>query len=202
MNNKFKFKLALVPRPLIPVKKFNHKSINVSNASQSLTESATKVINNMWLGDYYDAHKVDFLTRNGIKFVLNISHECMPDKELYEKLGIQVMHVLQEDRDADKLKPHMDAMLEFIHNALVSELPIIVHCRMGVSRSATVVIAYLIKYGLDINVVKPMLYTDAFMHVKNIRPYINPNFDFVLMLREMDPTMKDVFSDLFDKSNK
>lgn len=52
-----------------------------------------------------------------------------------------------------------------------SSSSVLVHCRMGISRSATVAIAYLIRYhGLTRD--------EAYTHVKRMRPQINPNRGF------------------------
>jgi len=48
---------------------------------------------------------------------------------------------------------------------------VLVHCFAGVSRSATIVIAYLMQeHGLTL--------TDALMHVRKQRYFINPNDGF------------------------
>jgi len=48
---------------------------------------------------------------------------------------------------------------------------VLVHCHMGVSRSATVVIAYLMKYF-------HMTHREAYNFVKKKRSVINPNEGF------------------------
>ena len=48
-----------------------------------------------------------------------------------------------------------------------------IHCRHGVSRSASIVIGYLIKF-------KKLKYEDAFNFVKSKRNCINPNSNFIL----------------------
>jgi protein-tyrosine phosphatase len=48
---------------------------------------------------------------------------------------------------------------------------VLVHCFAGISRSATVVIAFLMKY-------KKMNFEEAFEFTKQKREIINPNFGF------------------------
>jgi len=54
-----------------------------------------------------------------------------------------------------------------------------VHCGKGVSRSATCIIAYLMKN-------KGWSMTEALKHVQKCRPIVNPNASFVAQLKEWD----------------
>ena len=48
-----------------------------------------------------------------------------------------------EDKESFDISRHMRSALEFIEEARVDRAAILVHCSAGVSRSATVVIAFL-----------------------------------------------------------
>ncbi|ELP86972.1 dual specificity protein phosphatase, putative, partial [Entamoeba invadens IP1] len=61
--------------------------------------------------------------------------------------------------------------VEFIHNCVINKSTVVCHCNAGVSRSATIVIAYLMKH-------KDMSFTKAYDYVKVIRPCIRPNDGF------------------------
>lgn len=67
---------------------------------------------------------------------------------------------------------------EFIDIAIDAKGVVLVHCNAGVSRSASVVIAFLI-------LKKRMSFDDAFELVKERRPAIQPNSGFVKQLREL-----------------
>ncbi|KAH8916170.1 phosphatases II [Atractiella rhizophila] len=49
------------------------------------------------------------------------------------------------DDGNDSIVPHLEKAVEFIDNAVRSGGKVLVHCQVGVSRSATVVIAYVMK---------------------------------------------------------
>mmetsp|Transcript_3384 Transcript_3384/g.4209 ORF Transcript_3384/g.4209 Transcript_3384/m.4209 type:complete len:94 (+) Transcript_3384:208-489(+) len=55
---------------------------------------------------------------------------------------------------------------------------VLVHCAAGISRSASLVIAYLIRYHR-------MDFEEAFEHVKLGRNFINPNKSFIEQLRKL-----------------
>ena len=57
--------------------------------------------------------------------------------------------------------------------------PVLVHCHRGVSRSATVVIAYMMKF-------KNIGMLEAFNFVKIQRPIIDPNFGFLIQLQAFE----------------
>jgi protein-tyrosine phosphatase len=59
---------------------------------------------------------------------------------------------------------------------------VFVHCLMGKSRSATLVIAYLMK-------TLKMKFLEAYEHVKKARKIIFPNFGFLKQLREYEKAL-------------
>ncbi|ORZ35114.1 protein-tyrosine phosphatase-like protein, partial [Catenaria anguillulae PL171] len=77
---------------------------------------------------------------------------------------------------APNLADHLPTALAFIDTHLVAGRPVLVHCMCGVSRSAAVVLAYLMwkaKWG----------FRTAYEHVK-ARRNISPNMHLVCQLVE------------------
>jgi len=80
-----------------------------------------------------------------------------------------------QDSEYEDLLVHLPRACRFIESALAGGGGVLVHCVMGMSRSATVVAAYLMKSrGLD-----P---ATAIKFVKHKRPQIHPNYGFITQL--------------------
>lgn len=81
------------------------------------------------------------------------------------------------DTDNSNMLPYLDSCLEFIHDGRTQGYHVLVHCQQGVSRSASIIIAYLMKYlGLTL--------TDAYVHLKSQRHDVKPKRNFLHQLME------------------
>jgi len=107
-----------------------------------------------------------------IKAVVSL-HSQGPTKCGYRRVdGIMYHHVTIEDDVSVNLLKHMDDCCDFIH---AHDGPVFVHCQAGVSRSASICMAYLIKYC-------KMSVDQAYAVVYCVRPIIWPNVGFVHQL--------------------
>jgi protein-tyrosine phosphatase len=97
----------------------------------------------------------------------------------YDKYGIKYYGCELMDFAQAKIDHYIDAAVEFIHQALdVENGRILIHCYMGVSRSATFMLAYMIKY-------KKMRLEDA-IRLASEKRYIAPNDGFLSKLIEYE----------------
>ncbi|PKC07813.1 phosphatases II, partial [Rhizophagus irregularis] len=71
----------------------------------------------------------------------------------------------------------------FIDEARSAGRNILVHCQCGVSRSASLIISYVMK-------VNRMTLNQAYEYVKDKSPYISPNMSLVYQLVEFEKTLK------------
>ena len=74
---------------------------------------------------------------------------------------------------------YLEEIVDYMEKARKNKCNILVHCYMGKSRSASAIIAYLIKY-------KKYSFESAVKFLKNLRNIINPNFGFVSQLKEYE----------------
>lgn len=116
------------------------------------------------------------LANEGIINVLNVT--TTPDPEEIRNgtfLGVKGgrYHYLQipvKDTPFTNISQYFPVTNQFISSALARGEPVLVHCHSGISRSVTVVVAYLISLG--------MTPAYALKLIKNVRPnsYPNPGF--------------------------
>lgn len=83
------------------------------------------------------------------------------------------------DCENQNLKNYFNEAFDFIDLAKLNNQKVLVHCQAGISRSPTIVVAYLMsKLHLDMN--------DAYNQVKNQRPIIGPNLIFMSQLMDFE----------------
>jgi len=88
-----------------------------------------------------------------------------------------------EDEPDFDLRVHFKGCFDFIHEHRVKGENVLVHCRVGKSRSATIVIGYLMHS-------QKMDFQTAFQFVKEIRSIAQPNEGFVEQLKKLEQSLK------------
>ncbi|XP_037685063.1 dual specificity protein phosphatase 26 [Choloepus didactylus] len=145
---------------------------------------ADEVWPGLYLGDQDIANNRRELRRLGITHVLNASHsKWRGTPEAYEGLGIRYLGVEAHDSPAFDMSIHFQTAADFIHRALSQPGgKILVHCAVGVSRSATLVLAYLMLYH-------HLTLVEAIKKVKDHRGII-PNRGFLRQLLALDRRLR------------
>merc|ERR1711862_115235 len=87
-----------------------------------------------------------------------------------EENGINVLHIDVMDSGDNNIQKHFESSFKFIESAL-KKGNVLVHCLVGISRSATLVIAYLMKK-------RKKGWVEMWDYVKKRRPYCEPNEGF------------------------
>nr|XP_057932956.1 uncharacterized protein si:dkey-175m17.7 [Doryrhamphus excisus]XP_057932957.1 uncharacterized protein si:dkey-175m17.7 [Doryrhamphus excisus]XP_057932958.1 uncharacterized protein si:dkey-175m17.7 [Doryrhamphus excisus] len=130
----------------------------------------------LFLGNERDAQDLDLLLRLNIGYVVNVTTHL----PLYHvKSGLRYKRLPATDNSKQNLRQYFEEVFEFIEEAYQSGQGVLVHCQAGVSRSATIVIAYLMKHTL-------MTMTDAYKYVRSRRPVVSPNLNFMGQLLEFE----------------
>jgi len=91
------------------------------------------------------------------------------DYETFE--GIKYHRIIIHDNQDENITQCLNDAIRFIENA---QDPVLIHCQMGISRSVSIMIGYLMSKGYN--------YYDAYNHVKQSRRCANPNFAFQVQL--------------------
>lgn len=133
--------------------------------------NATKIIDNIYIGDVYDAHNIDYLNKYNIK---NVISAVTGFDNIYDT---SINHVCLNliDNNNQNIIHYFEITNYFIENINKDNNQILIHCICGVSRSVTILLAYLIK---------KYKYTpqQALQIVKNKRQIANPNKNFMEQL--------------------
>lgn len=146
--------------------------------------SATKILDHLYLGSYTDAMHPDELAQMGIRRILNVAGECPVERAVSEQF--KTKHVELRDHSDEDIAAVFADCIRFIREGVEQGERVLVHCRMGVSRSTTIVLAYLMRYGTKETEPEEISYSSAFDFVKSLRPEVSPNLGFVLALRDLD----------------
>nr|XP_054489888.1 dual specificity protein phosphatase 4 isoform X1 [Agelaius phoeniceus] len=129
----------------------------------------------LYLGSAYHAARRDMLDALGITALLNVSSDCPNHFEgHYQYKCIPV----EDNHKADISSWFMEA-IEFIDSVKECCGRVLVHCQAGISRSATICLAYLMMK-------KRVKLEEAFEFVKQRRSIISPNFSFMGQLLQFE----------------
>lgn len=144
--------------------------------------SFTEIIPNLWIGDEKSLSNEKFLINNGIKFIVNCTKD-IPNNNF----NIDTIRINADDRpsvsyveDNQIMFDAIAGTVETIHKYLMSNRGVLVHCKAGKQRSATIIASYLIKYSEgDINIDKAVYY------IRTKRPIaFTPNINFLPALKK------------------
>ncbi|XP_069501239.1 dual specificity protein phosphatase 10-like [Ambystoma mexicanum] len=131
----------------------------------------------LFLGNERDAQDLERILDLNIGHVINVTTH-LPLYHL-ESSGVRYKRLPATDNSKQNLRQYFEEAFEFIEEAQQCGKGVLVHCQAGVSRSATIVIAYLMKHTL-------MTMGDAYKYVKGRRPAISPNLNFMGQLLEFE----------------
>lgn len=146
-----------------------------------LSKSIQEVYNGVFIGSQSAAGDLEELHKNGITHILNVTTEVpcyfenpqdTKDKFIYHRENAI------DSLDCDIVDSGIiDRSLDFIDNALAKNGKVLVHCQAGISRSGSVVVAYLMKK-------LKLSYSDALIKARSVRGCINPNASFEKQIKE------------------
>lgn len=125
-----------------------------------------EILPGVFISDSFISRQYEFLKSLGIKQILTVAKEL----KKHEHPDFESMHISIDDCPTENIRQYFEQTHEFI-----SKAPTLIHCFAGISRSATIVISYVMK-------AKQLCAVDATRHCKKIRAVINPNVGFATQL--------------------
>ena len=156
--------------------------------------SVDQIVDRLYLSGDDAATNRSILAANRITHIINITSNVANKFE--KELTYMKIH-LYDLANQDILK-HFEDTFNFIETALNAspDNSVLVHCNQGVSRSATIVIAYLMQKSLY------PTYKQAYEHVKQKRTKIKPNAGFVEQLNRLEQKLQSKNETQFNNEEK
>lgn len=161
------------------LKDCNDKIINIGtnkneNKNDHINENKfpSLIDDKLYLGNLFDAKKSEHLKSLNITHILIVGNglcKLFPNEFTYK-------HIKIDDESTENIYQHFNESIDFINNGINSG-GVFVHCAFGQSRSATIVIAYIMKKYMK-------TFEDAFNFVQSNREMICPNKGFCCSLIE------------------
>ena len=146
----------------------------VSSIIESPLDISVIIPGKLYLGNQNASQNIATLNRLGITHILNVTKnvDCTFNRR-FKYLRIDI-----DDGDP-RLSQYFDRAFDYIEQGK----NVLVHCREGISRSATIVTAYLMrKNQWDVQ--------SSLTHLKLFRPYISPHFFYLVELRHYQEKMR------------
>lgn len=138
------------------------------------TGDMSGILSNLFLGSAKASRSLDLLTTTGITHIVNIAgRQYFPGQFIYKRVHFE------DVEDFDEVEKLRDIFLWLDMVTSDTKAKVLVQCMGGMSRSASVIIGYLVwskKFKLD----------EAYAFVKAIRPQIRPRQLNVMKKIEME----------------
>jgi protein-tyrosine phosphatase len=157
-----------------------HKYVETHLLKIHMNIHLSQILHWLYLGNFENACDIKELRRNNIGYVLNCAIECK--NKVLPKSIVELHLDVRDEPEFDIIK-YFDKSNAFINKVRTDGGNILVHCKMGLSRSPTFIIAFLIKYyGFTVD--------SAINYLKRKRPYVNINHGFIEQLHKYESTFK------------
>lgn len=143
----------------------------------------SEILPGLYLSNARAACDLQLLQELNITHILTIEAHRLP-RHIYQQSNISTLFIRANDTPSTNLLSYFPVCNNFISEGL-RDGAVIVHCHFGVSRSATITIAFIMeKYK--------MTFEDAYEYVRDRRKFINPNPGFITQLKEYERLNYDV----------
>lgn len=147
------------------------------------TFSASEITDRLFVGDLASATNIDAMKEQGITHIVSVFNGSY---EMYDDFKYKIVHI-NDDPWVD-IGSYFNETNEFIDAALSQpSTRVMIHCQKGVSRSVTLLMAYILFKRNQIDLIECDEIDDTIdmilADVKNHRPIADPNEGFINSLR-------------------
>lgn len=141
------------------------------DATQQSEWDAHLIIPGLFLGNERSSRNLNWLTKNKIQVIITVN------LDVFHHFGIDHHFIPVPDLASVKIDQFFARSYKWIHEALQKGKNVLVHCHMGISRSAAIVCSYLIRS-------RNLSFDDALKFIKSKRSFASPNYGFKEQLKK------------------
>ncbi|CAO3593679.1 unnamed protein product [Absidia cylindrospora] len=141
----------------------------------------SRILDFLYLGNLNHATNPGMLRALGITHVVSVGENTNLDASAFRLLYLDNLY----DDGIDSIKPRYQETMAFIDEARQQGTKCLVHCRVGVSRSAALTIGYVMQHvGLSL--------VDAYIFVRahRLNVIIQPNLKFMYELLQLEQQLR------------
>ena len=135
-------------------------------------DPASKIFDFLYLGSEWNASNLEELNANGITHIMNVTREI----DNFFPAVFKYQNIREYDVEETDLLKYWDETYNFVLDCIQSRGKVLIHCKMGISRSASTVIAFSMKYyGWSLK--------QSLNYTKERRSIINPNKVYIVVAK-------------------
>lgn len=138
-------------------------------------ESLNEVTKGLFIGSQDAASNYTGLKEKEITHIFNAAihiDNFFPNDFVYKSEALY-------DEPTFDVTPYLDSSADYINDTLKNDGKMLVHCNAGISRSSTLILAYLMKW-------RKLSLDDGLIMVREVRPFARPNARFMMKLKEFE----------------
>lgn len=141
------------------------------------------VTGDICVGGYLRAADADFVRANGFKRIVKMfADDGTYPGGFHRHQGVKYYVAAADDVATYDIRADIVGAIKFIIEGVNAQEKILIHCHAGISRSVTIVVAYLM-------ICRGQTLQTALGAVRKVRPIANPNPGFMRTLTEIDQSL-------------
>ena len=149
----------------------------------SYHQDITEIFRNLYISNWYTSINPDELQKYNIKAIITIETRQKTQNILnyYRKNNIDCLFLYLNDLPSENISKYFDISYNFIDKHIKAGDNVLVHCWAGVSRSATLIINYLMRRYYELGGISKCakcIFKSILNYCQIKRPIINPNDGF------------------------
>lgn len=142
-----------------------------------------EIIPHLFISNWDTSNNPIILQKYNIKAVVSLETLPKPTNTLiyYDKHNIDHIYIHIGDHPSENISQHFDRTYDFINRHISNGENIIVHCMAGISRSASIILNYILRNTYENNQAYTCpckLFQNVLSYARSKRPILNPNMGF------------------------